>query len=44
MSADRLAVAGPRAWRIWLRPVLGVLAATLAVRAAALAAFTYRGG
>ena len=39
MSADRLAVAGPRAWRLWLRTVLGALAATLAVRAAALGAF-----
>ena len=39
MSADRLAAAGPRAWRLWLRTVLGALAATLAVRAAAFGAF-----
>ena len=38
MSADRLAVAGRRAWRIWFRTILGALAATLAVRAAALLA------
>jgi len=39
MSADRLAAAGPRAWRAWLRTILGALVATLAVRAAALAVF-----
>ena len=39
MGADRLAAAGPRAWRIWLRTILGALAATLAVRAVALSAF-----
>ena len=39
MDADRLAAAGPRAWRAWLRTILGALVATLAVRAAALAVF-----
>lgn len=39
MSADRLAATGAGAWRIWLRTVLGSVAATLAVRAVALLAF-----
>ena len=39
MAADRLAAAGPRAWVVWLRTILGAVAANLVVRAAALAAF-----
>lgn len=39
MSADRLAAAGPGAWRIRLRTVLGAVVATLAVRVLALTAF-----
>ena len=39
MSADRLAATGLGAWRIWLRTILGAVAATLAVRAVALTAF-----
>ena len=39
MSADRLATAGPRAWVVWLRTILGAVAANLVVRAAGLAAF-----
>ena len=39
MSAEQLATAGPRAWRVWLQTILGALAATLLVRAAALAVF-----
>ena len=39
MSADRLAAAGPRAWRIWLRTILGAVVATLGVRVLALTAF-----
>ena len=37
MGADRLAAAGPRAWVVWLRTILGAVAANLVVRAAALA-------
>ena len=39
MSRERLAATGAGAWRIWLRTVLGSVAAALAVRAAALLAF-----
>ena len=39
MDAERLAVTGPRAWRVWLRTILGAVAANLVLRAAALAAF-----
>ncbi len=39
MGADRLAAAGPRAWVVWLRTILGAVAANLVVRAAALAVF-----
>ena len=39
MSAERLATAGPRAWQVWLRTILGAVAANLAVRAGGLAAF-----
>ena len=38
MSTDRLAAAGPRAWVVWLRTILGAVAANLVVRAAGLAA------
>ena len=39
MSAERLAVAGPRAWQVWLRTILGAVAANLVLRAAALSVF-----
>ena len=39
MSTDRLATAGPRAWAVWLRTILGAVAANLVVRAAGLAVF-----
>ena len=39
MRADRLATAGPRAWVVWLRTILGAVAANLVVRAAGLAVF-----
>ena len=39
MSAERLAVTGPRAWRVWLRTILGAVAVNLVLRAAALAVF-----
>ena len=39
MGSERLAVTGPRAWRVWLRAVLGAVAANLVLRAAALAVF-----
>ena len=39
MDADRLATAGPRAWLVWLRTILGAVAANLVVRAGGLAAF-----
>ena len=39
MGAERLAVAGPRAWVVWLRTILGAVAANLVLRAAALAVF-----
>ena len=39
MSAERLTVTGPRAWRVWLRTILGAVAANLVLRAAALAVF-----
>ena len=39
MGAERLAAAGPRAWVVWLRTILGAVAANLVLRAAALAVF-----
>lgn len=39
MGADRLAAAGPRAWLVWLRTILGAVAANLVLRAAGLAIF-----
>ena len=39
MAVNRLATAGPRAWVVWLRTILGAVAANLVVRAAGLAAF-----
>ncbi len=39
MGSERLAVTGPRAWRVWLRAILGAVAANLVLRAAALAVF-----
>ncbi len=39
MSIDRLAAAGSGAWVVWLRTILGAVAANLVVRAAGLAAF-----
>ena len=39
MGADRLAAAGPRAWAVWLRTILGAVAANLVVRAGGLAVF-----
>ena len=39
MGTDRLATAEPRAWVVWLRTILGAVAANLLVRAAGLAAF-----
>ena len=39
MAAPRLAVAGPRAWVVWLRTILGAVAANLVLRAATLAVF-----
>ncbi len=39
MDAERLATAGPRAWAVWLRTILGAVAACLVVRAAGVAAF-----
>ena len=39
MGAERLAVTGPRAWVVWLRTILGAVAANLVLRAAALAVF-----
>ena len=39
MNAERLAVAGSRAWVVWLRTILGAVAANLVLRAAALAVF-----
>ncbi len=39
MGAERLAVTGPRAWMVWLRTILGAVAANLVLRAAALAVF-----
>ena len=39
MGADRLTAAGPRAWVVWLRTILGAVAANLVLRAAGLAAF-----
>jgi len=39
MDADRLATAGPRAWVVWPRTILGAVAANLVVRAGGLAAF-----
>ncbi len=38
MDTDRL-MAGPRAWVVWLRTILGAVAANLVLRAAALAVF-----
>ena len=39
METNRLTVAERGAWRVWLRTILGAVAANLVVRAAALAAF-----
>ncbi len=39
MSTDRLATAGPRAWVVWLRTILGAVAANLVVRTGGLAVF-----
>ena len=39
MGAERLTVTGPRAWVVWLRTILGAVAANLVLRAAALAVF-----
>lgn len=39
MGAERLAVTGPRVWIVWLRTILGAVAANLVLRAAALAVF-----
>ena len=39
MGAERLAVTGSRAWVVWLRTILGAVAANLVLRAAALAVF-----
>lgn len=39
MSAERLAAVGPGAWMVWLQTIVGAVAATLIVRAAALAIF-----
>ena len=39
MAAERLAVAGPRAWAVWLRTILAAVAANLVLRIAALALF-----
>ena len=39
MGADRLAAAGSRAWAVWLRTILGAVAANLVVRAGGLAVF-----
>ena len=39
MDADRLTAAGPRAWLVWLRTILGAVAANLVLRAAGLALF-----
>ena len=39
LATERLAVAGPRAWMVWLRTILGAVAANLVLRAAALAVF-----
>lgn len=39
MDAERLAVSGPQAWRVWLRTILGAVAANLVLRAAAVAVF-----
>ena len=39
MGAKRLAVTGSRAWAVWLRTILGAVAANLVLRAAALAVF-----
>ena len=39
MDADRLTTAGPRAWLVWLRTILGAVAANLVLRGAGLALF-----
>ena len=39
MDVERLAVTGPRVWLVWLRTILGAVAANLVLRAAALAVF-----
>ena len=41
MGSERLAVTGPRAWRVWLRTILGAVAANLVLRAAAVAVFEF---
>jgi hypothetical protein len=39
MGAARLTVTGSQAWRVWLRTILGAVAANLVLRAAALVTF-----
>ena len=39
MGVERLAVAGSRSWVVWLRTILGAVAANLVLRAATLAVF-----
>ena len=39
MSAERLSVAGPRAWVVWLRTILAAVAVNLVLRIAALGIF-----
>ena len=39
MSAERLSVAGPRAWVVWLRTILAAVAANLVLRIVAVAVF-----
>ena len=39
MGTDQLAATGPRAWLVWLRTILGAVAANLVLRAAGLAIF-----
>ena len=39
MGVEKLAVAGPRAWMVWVRTILGAVAANLVVRAAAVLVF-----
>ena len=39
MASEQLAVTGPRAWVVWLRTILGAVAANLVLGAAAVAVF-----